>query len=159
MGVSIPEITDTVITVFGLMQLGFSLSAAIYITMPVSQRAIAFLGFEPMDREAFKSLFDRYYALLFGHVLPHPDTMHRSPYKTKIMSTVLLGLLVIAAAVTLEILSLGAVFGVAYAGYHLAGLTFDLNAAYQSIVAGIVFLTMVCMTYGNLKIKETARYT
>jgi hypothetical protein len=75
-----------------------------------------------------------------------------------IKSYAALGILVLAMAIVLEVVSAFSVIGIGLAGYHLAGFTIDISTLYTDVVAIIVLLSFGVMSYGGLKIKQTAQH-
>lgn len=158
-GVTVNEFLDVGLSVSSYMNLGLVLSAMFLPFFHLVQKLTGFLGLDPIEYDIFQKKFDHGFEFLFGAVLPSQQASDHSSKRNLYKSHAMLGILVVAVALILEVVMLVVVVGVGFGGYYLVGASIDLTAAYLDVVSLIVFLTLVCMSYGELKIKETARYT
>lgn len=158
-GVPLKEIASVITAVGVLVNIGIVFTSFGHVVNNTVRKLNPWLGFEPIYPEEPELFFDRIFAILLNPLGAKIGAYTRSPRTTKLALQLSLGVVVVISAVTVEILGLFTVTGVAFAKHHLTGASFDLTAAYQNVVAVVVFLTLVFMSYGTRKINKQTRNT
>lgn len=140
-----------------LFYLGLIVTILSYPVLQLSNRILSLVGWEPVDLHVFKQIFDQIMAYLM-HPLERRTAFDLPPKSRIILLHLGLGLVVVVASIIFHLVSMATIAGVALAGYHFAGITFDPESYFLFIVSFTVFVAIAIMSYSPLYIRERVRY-
>lgn len=137
---------------------GKTFSEVMMVLFTVHQKGAEHFGYEPMNSDAFKRPFDSVLNTLLDAVGSKVGAVDRSSQMSEDLFLAAFAGVVLVIAVLSELITIPLTVGLALAGYHLFGTTFDVLSLHRLIVAAVVILTVTLLTYGNQRIRERAKY-
>lgn len=136
---------------WGLFASGFGL-----VVLSVARNMSSLLGYEPLQPQDFIYLFDDFYEWLLGGVERDISKISSSPRKTQALLIISISSVAGTFAVAIELWGMIAVTGVAFAGYHIFGITPDLPSSYQFIIYVATLLAISLMVRGSERAQHIA---
>ena len=149
-GVDPVEIAKTFETIHSLFFMGIIFSSLRLISYRINNKVADHVSFVNKEDPNFAVKFEQFFQVLFDPVGMSVAEQFRSNTTRKITYHLSVNLLTAALAVSMILISGGAVIGIAFASYQL-GVSFDATSFYRHLTASILVFSFATMSYATEK--------
>jgi hypothetical protein len=153
MTITLNEVTALLITLNTVVQGGVVSSGFVYIPFKITQKIASMLGWEPLDPSMFIRIFERGFQFIFAPIESKAESVDTMTRGTEAFLIGYLGVLVAFAAFAAEIIGLFSVTVVAYASFHVFGVTVDILSLYRLVIAFVCLFVFAILSHGNQRIQ------